>query len=371
MTATDFDAFWSYTHEDNDRSRNRVLKLAESLKDEFALSTGDELELFVDKDSLGWGDLWRERINGAIGDVPFFIPIVTPKFVRSEECRRELIEFSGLAKSRGLDKLLLPILYIDVPGLKSDSDDVVHALIARTQYVDWTKLRLLDPEDPRVLQAINDLALKIKELQNDVAESSLREETKTAEETEDDLRETIRAISERLERWMESVDFDKIAGAHWRAAVDERVARVNRLIQTRAPENAVFSTFVQLGKELLPIALNRLEKAKSYSRLTIELDPFVNTALRLVQMHREHSGLLNSLRDGVNEAYLNIEPPTGRSGFGFPSGVVDRNKHLTDADAALRAATTFVMEGNAIVLEWREKLMALDGPELVVLHRTY
>jgi hypothetical protein len=148
MESTAHDVFWSYSHEDNDRQRGRIQALANSLIDEFAVVTGDELELFIDRESLRWGDAWREKIEQAIGGAPLFIAIVTPKYVKSVECRKELLSFSREANSRGIGRLLLPIIFIDVEGLREDSDDEVLAIIARTQYESWGPLRLKANDDP-------------------------------------------------------------------------------------------------------------------------------------------------------------------------------------------------------------------------------
>lgn len=246
MDSQRVDVFWSYTHDDDDRSGGRVTGVAEALKNEFSLVTGDELEVFRDRSSLKWGDAWRERIEAAVGEAPFFIPIITPKFLRSQECRRELIQFSGLAKSRGFNGLLLPILYIDVPGMAEDAEDEVLALIARTQYFNWTAFRLLAPDDPQVLQAVNDLALRIRELRGQITESVLVRESATDEDEVNALKTVIAEIDVRLEKWREAVDFDRIAGANWQTYLKERLARVRRLRDSRAAESAVFSTYVQL-----------------------------------------------------------------------------------------------------------------------------
>jgi hypothetical protein len=61
-------AFWSYTHVDNAADGSRILRLAERIKDEFALLTGEDLELFVDHESLKWGDEQpRVFLTGARG----------------------------------------------------------------------------------------------------------------------------------------------------------------------------------------------------------------------------------------------------------------------------------------------------------------
>jgi hypothetical protein len=54
-----------------------LLALAEAIENEFAVITGDDLQLFLDRNSLEWGDLWRERISEALGEAPFFIAVVT------------------------------------------------------------------------------------------------------------------------------------------------------------------------------------------------------------------------------------------------------------------------------------------------------
>jgi hypothetical protein len=368
MDSQRVDVFWSYTHDDDDRSGGRVTGVAEALKNEFSLVTGDELEVFRDRSSLKWGDAWRERIEAAVGEAPFFIPIITPKFLRSQECRRELIQFSGLAKSRGFNGLLLPILYIDVPGMAEDAEDEVLALIARTQYFNWTAFRLLAPDDPQVLQAVNDLALRIRELRGQITESVLVRESATDEDEVNALKTVIAEIDVRLEKWREAVDFDRIAGANWQTYLKERLARVRRLRDSRAAESAVFSTYVQLGKDLLPIAQDRLVKAQAYARLSIELDPLIDRAIGLVDNHRELSPWLNALRDGVNEAYLNIEfVPGDESGFQIPAALVDANKHLAEAVQAVKSCHVFVSEGNDLVVAWREKLRELDAQSVVVV----
>src|SRR5437773_5014615 len=116
-------AFWSYSHRDNALDGGRVLRLAQQVQAEYELLTGADLSLFVDHAAIEWGQHWRERIDEALATTTFFIPVITPRFFASDECRRELITFAGHAKSLGVEALLLPILYVSVPGL---GDDLTH-----------------------------------------------------------------------------------------------------------------------------------------------------------------------------------------------------------------------------------------------------
>ena len=360
MDITRYDAFWSYAHADDERQRGRVLALADDLLDEFFVSTGDELNLFRDRHSIEWGDVWKERIDDALGEAPFFIAVITPRFMRSEECRRELLRFNGSTSDGKVNKLILPLLYIPVPGLSADSDDEVIALIARTQYVDLTDIRLRDPNDPIVLSAMNKLALRIHELRREVSGDKIVAQARAEAQPQDDLEQTLGEIESRLDQWMDSVEFDKVAGSRWRAVRDARVSRAQRLSGTRGQRGAIRSVFVKLGDELWPIANDRLEKAKKYSRLTIELDPFVTSAIRQVKDRPIFMPLLDNLRDGIEEAYLNMEPPDpNNSGFDLPSDILQYSQKLAEADQKLSSCSLYVTEGNDIVMDWRRGLVSL------------
>jgi len=71
--------FWSYARADDEAESGRIVALARHLQEEYALLTGDALDLFVDRD-LAWGEEWRSRIDEALAGVTFFIPVVTPRF---------------------------------------------------------------------------------------------------------------------------------------------------------------------------------------------------------------------------------------------------------------------------------------------------
>ena len=156
--------FWSYVHADNEDEDGRILRLADRLRAEFAVLTAASLELFVDREGINWGDEWRRRIDEALEVTTFFIPIVTPRYFRSPECRKELLTFGGHAQSLGLDELLLPIYWVEVPGLNEESDDEAKALVARMQRADWRGLRLADEQSAEYRQAVNKLAQRLAEI---------------------------------------------------------------------------------------------------------------------------------------------------------------------------------------------------------------
>src|SRR4051794_3545309 len=123
MEAANAAAFWSYAHEDDDLDGGAILVLAERLASEFALITGEKLNLFVDRTGISWGEEWRVRIDNALVQTTFFIPVITPRYFTRDECRRELLAFHAQARSLEISELVLPILYVTVPGLDDDNPD--------------------------------------------------------------------------------------------------------------------------------------------------------------------------------------------------------------------------------------------------------
>lgn len=153
--------FWSYAHKDNEQVKGRIIRLANEIADAYSLLTGEELRIFIDRQDLEWGNQWKARVDETLQETTFFIPIVTPRYFKSTECRRELLKFIGHAVSLGAQDLLLPILFVDVDDLKEDSPDEAKAIIAKTQYADWRDLRLAEETSEAHQRAVTDLAKRL------------------------------------------------------------------------------------------------------------------------------------------------------------------------------------------------------------------
>lgn len=156
--------FWSYVHADDQAEGERIARLARDVAAQFEMFTGETLELFLDRDSLSWGEIWREKIDGALGSVAFFIPVLTPRYFMSPECRRELQYFARKATSLGMKELVLPLHYVEVPALRQDDpkDDLVK-LIRNFQWEDWTDLRFADLSSESYRRGVAKLAERLAE----------------------------------------------------------------------------------------------------------------------------------------------------------------------------------------------------------------
>ncbi|MEU4386874.1 toll/interleukin-1 receptor domain-containing protein [Promicromonospora sp. NPDC023805] len=161
--------FWSYAHKDDKQVKGRIVRLADEIRDAYSLLTGVDLKIFVDREDLAWGHQWRSRIDAAVQDTTFFIPIITPRYFSSPECRRELLKFIGHAASIEALELLLPILFVDIDDLTENSGDEAKSHIARTQYADWRELRLSDESSENHQRAVAKLAGRLVEIGREYA----------------------------------------------------------------------------------------------------------------------------------------------------------------------------------------------------------
>jgi hypothetical protein len=135
--------FFSYVHTDNENDLEGIARLVDLLKKELSLLAGEPRDVWIDKAALGWGADWKQRIEEALLDTSFFVPVVTPAYFKSAACRDELLSFASSASRLGLEELILPLYYVTVPGFgEGPQEDEAVALVAQFQYVDWRELRV-------------------------------------------------------------------------------------------------------------------------------------------------------------------------------------------------------------------------------------
>jgi hypothetical protein len=142
--------FFSYSREDDEDSGGKLSKLRERIQAELRGQLGrtkTDFKLWQDKAAIAHGELWEDRINSAIAESAFFIPIITPTAVRSYHCKFEFDAFLAREKELGRSNLVFPILYIPVPALSDGRwrQDPVLVTVGSRQYEDWQHLRQLDP----------------------------------------------------------------------------------------------------------------------------------------------------------------------------------------------------------------------------------
>src|SRR5437868_12324058 len=86
--------FWSYARQDDELSDGRLTRLRVLLAQELQQQYGRErVQLFQDMNAIAHGSDWESEIHKALDQSTFFIPILTPNFIQSEWCCREVALF--------------------------------------------------------------------------------------------------------------------------------------------------------------------------------------------------------------------------------------------------------------------------------------
>jgi parallel beta-helix repeat protein len=144
-------AFYSYVHADDQNEDGLITGLHRALQSAARLQIGPDFTIFIDRDDIDWGDNWRKRIEGSLDSTSLLIPVITPSFFQSTECRRELERFLDRERELERDDLVWPIYYVSAPQLEDPGDDELARVIASRQYTDWRQLRF-EPLTARVVR---------------------------------------------------------------------------------------------------------------------------------------------------------------------------------------------------------------------------
>jgi formylglycine-generating enzyme required for sulfatase activity len=156
-----YDALISYTRNDDEHHKGYLTTFREQLSGEVQVYTGRPFRIFQDIEEIKWGQPFEERIDAALAEITFFIPILTPSFFNSEFCRYELERFLQREQQLGRNDLVLPVYFIRVPGLESAAlrtDDPLMQTLAARQYIDWRKLRRRSFDLPEVGDKLAEMA---------------------------------------------------------------------------------------------------------------------------------------------------------------------------------------------------------------------
>lgn len=131
-----YDAFLSYAREDSEFVVRRLRA---------ALSAGGQT-VWVDVDIPG-GAQWRERVRRGIEACKALIFVMSPDSVTSDACRQEL------EAARSLNKLIIPVVYRDVPDERS--------LPVGLSDLEWVLLREADDEAVGVARLVEALEIDL------------------------------------------------------------------------------------------------------------------------------------------------------------------------------------------------------------------
>jgi formylglycine-generating enzyme required for sulfatase activity len=118
---------------------------------------GRDFEIFQDCEGIAWGQHWRTRLDEALEEALFLIPILTPSYFNSRPCRAELETFLELERRSGRKDRVLSLYFLTAPVYEQKTDPLAEILHER-QHRDWRHLRIDPMGSAKVVRALDSLA---------------------------------------------------------------------------------------------------------------------------------------------------------------------------------------------------------------------
>jgi len=228
------DGFWSYVRADDQAEHGRISQLARDVAEQYQLLTAETISLFLDRDAIQWGENWRDTVDASLASVAFFIPVLTPRYFMSSECRRELQYFARKAEGLGMKDLVLPLLYVDFPLLHANppQDDLV-TLVRTFQWEDWQHARFCEPMSERYRRAVARLASRLVEANRwaDEIEASRATQAQAHPETTEEspgFLDLLAKAEEALPKWSGTTEGVTKEFARITSIVEESTAEIQR-----------------------------------------------------------------------------------------------------------------------------------------------
>lgn len=372
--ATDAVGFWSYVQQDNDGDHGRIKALADDLREQYRLLTAEKLELFVDREDTEWGDAWKERIDSAIAGTTFFIPIITPSYFRSPECRRELLKFAREADRLGLGQLLLSVYWVRVSELENEpenSADEAVRLVAKYKWQDLRDERLEELDSAAYRKAVANLAAKLVER----AEQAQRVEDvppaldarESAEEPEDDggpgTIERLVAAEDAMPRALALLEEIRKSLEEISGKTESIGAELQAAAKRGLGTKAALSLTNRLAHEISQPAENMSLSGHEYGQVLAELDSGVRAQLDMIEQldepTEENEKFLRELIETETAAIAAQEQLEDLLAAAQP--VASLSRSLRSPLGEMRSGLQGVIDGNAVFSDWAQRAITLLG----------
>jgi hypothetical protein len=366
-------AFWSYARDDDEYDGGRVTILAAKLRAEYSLITASSLEMFVDRDSIDWGDAWQQRIEEAISGTVFFIPIITPRYFTRDACRGELLQFVAQARRVGLDRqFVLPVYYLTVAEFEREDPpaEEAMAIIKDYQWEDLRQIRLVDTDSAEYRTAVNRLAESIARRVTEITATAAaapppEDNGESADEDEDapgvleqlaEMENTLPRATEKLQLVAkvteELTELSKSAAEEMQRADAQGKGFAGRLRATdryaarlREPAERMKDLGASYATDMVAIdagVLTLLDQLKETAEEGEEIDEFLATVEEAGRRSREYVASLRetlSMSRGIAKMSRSLRKPIG------------------DIETGLRN----VVDGQQIVEKWVRRGKELRG----------
>lgn len=383
--------FLSYAHVDDEADGGRIRRLAKAIQMEYRVLTGETLEIFVDRSDIRWGQKWKERIDGALQSTTFFIPVLSPSFFASDECRREFFDFYNTTRALGVSKYLLAIRYAAVEDLVATSPNQAKAIAAETQYKDWEHLRLVDEAGAEHRQAVNDLAKELRGLMQEVQrqpahdsapgtrvpEGGSKEGAALAESEGEDLGdpygdspsplELVAEFPERTQAWTVAMKAFQDAAEDFNEILQAGTADLNQ----RSTDSFAAKVVVlkRVANELESPTQRIVEAGDEYMRTLLGIDPSFRALAEIGHAQTtatlEDRAALTQAQEAVRGMVQAGAQATEQVRSAIYSGrnLARLSRDMRPALKRYETGSQNIIDGQAVMQEWADLLDAVQFPE--------
>ena len=317
--------FLSYARGDN--AELNFIDEFKSALTHYALSDrGRRIDLFVDHDSIGWGEDWHQELRNSIGQATVFIPLVTVQYLTRPMCREELLLFVDGARDLGVAELFLPIVVLGHRFITTDSDDSVAQKIAKRQYKDLREAVLHGTDSPtwrtKMLEIANSLVDAVESAEEKLANrQELASVTLASGSASTELDENAPGLNE----------LDALAGEGARevgglmqqmighlSEVSEMVTPISVELSAAPEQRQKNAILLRFAGSIRPLSEKIESTGLQMESKTAEVDGTLRDAWHLV---RDHGGeeMQRSFRQSIESAVANLSvlDEVGQSMTGF------------------------------------------------------
>ncbi len=230
--------FVSYSHQDQESSTGGdIRQFAADVVDALEGIHGRTVKLFLDVKDVRWGDDLWSRLDDELQASTFLLPFITPRYLKSEACRREFTEFSEAAQRNGSEQLLLPLVWITPPALRPGAlPDPIVERFSSALYLDVTSARRADRGSAEYGNLVEMVASRLEEVIVDretttKTPAGLRPPQETGDVPEPGLDEYMENAEKLLPQTVEAIE----AFIHDFAHLGEEFEKLSTRIQAKSP----------------------------------------------------------------------------------------------------------------------------------------
>jgi hypothetical protein len=209
--------FLSYARQD-DIVMDFVGPFAASLRHYAYADRGRALEIFLDRTSIGWGDLVQPTLRAAVRSTTVFLPVLTRRYFDRPYCREELFLFYNQAFVDGVRGLLLPVVLLGADHLTEHNPDLAVQLVVERQHRSVREAWLEGPSSPlwrrTMLSLAGELVDRVEAAERELLVGAPATEVDVAAELDRfsrDVQAVIRSTSEVVS------EFQALLGIDWPA----------------------------------------------------------------------------------------------------------------------------------------------------------